>query len=280
MCRETGCFGSFIRLVLSLINLIFLLFGIALFLSSAFLKWGDLSMLNRAVGDLRQVKTVLDMSTIDFLSIALMILSGTIILISLFGLIGACCANRFFLVVYELVIIVLFLSHGVLLIACGLKSSDVEKEFRNSLNKTVQDLRRFSLDQNIMNNTNNTSLLQQEDLFKSKQQTMFFLSEMFECCGANGLRDFDDNEALLNKCCSVKVNRGCADTIVSEIKANGINIVIIPNSVILCFEFIIILIVPFLIGRITRSKLREFENGEEEDRMQMKPTTYNNSFRE
>jgi hypothetical protein len=176
------------------------------------------------------------------------------------GLIGACCANRFFLVIYELVLVLLFLAHGLLLIVGGIKSGEVEREFRSTLNTTVEKIR----------TSNRTA-----DDHQSMCNAFKLVSELFECCGASSPADFDHE--LAAKCCVQPMPvYGCSDRAVSVIKRNGINIIIIPNSVVLCFEFILILIVPFLIGRITKGRRRR--ELEEEDRMiNIKPTTYGGS---
>lgn len=115
MCKQTGCFGSFIRIILSLINIVFLLCGLAVFLIAAALKWADTTLISRFIKD-EGIRSIIDVSAFDTVSWALLVLGAFIVLLSLIGLIGACCANRFFLVIYEIILIMLFLSHGVLLI--------------------------------------------------------------------------------------------------------------------------------------------------------------------
>ena len=263
MCSNTGCFGSFIRVVLSLINIVFLIFGLGIFLVAALLKWTDTSLFSQMINN-DEIRSIIDVSAIETVSMALLILSGFIILLSLIGLVGACCANRFFLVIYEIVLVMLFLSHGVLLIIGGLKGSEVEREFRRALNETAEKIRLSS----------NTS----DPEFKTKCDAFKLVSQMFDCCGAHSPADF--SKSLTQMCChEAQPIYGCSDRLVAVVKRNGLNIIIIPNSVILCFEFILILIVPFLIGRITKGRRRELE--EEDDRIiNIKPTTYGSSYRE
>lgn len=254
MCENTGCCGSFIRVVLSLINIIFLIFGIAIFLLAALIKWGDISSISRLINN-EDIKSIIDMSVFNTVAVVLLIFGGFIILLSLIGLIGACCANRFFLVIYELVIIALFLAHGCILIVGGIKSSDVEKEFRKTLNQTAHSL---------------TSSNMTETEFKTKCQGFKIISQFFSCCGAESPSDF--NKTLQQECCYGQTQvYGCSQQLISTVKTHGINVIIIPNSVILCFEFLLILIVPFLIGRITKGRRQD---DDEEDRVNVKPTTY------
>jgi hypothetical protein len=261
MCKNTGCFGSFIRIVLSLINIIFLLFGLGIFAVAALLKWADTSVLSRMASN-AEIRSIIDVSAIENVSFVLLVLGAFIVLLSLVGLIGACCANRFFLVLYEIVLVLLFLSHGVLLIVGGIKSAEVEREFRRALNVTVERVRHANATEPELHALCNAFRL---------------VSELFECCGAASPADF--NKTLADRCCVQPMPiYGCSDRAVSVVKRNGINIIIIPNSVILCFEFILILIVPFLIGRITKGRRHELE---EEDRMiNIKPTTYGGNYRD
>lgn len=141
----------------------------------------------------------------------------------------------------------------------AVKSGDVENEFRRLLNNTVNDL-----------NSNSTS----PDKVTAECHTMRLLSDIFICCGYNSPDDFVLNKTYATECCKTGTYKGCADTIVTEIKSNGINIVVIPNFVILGFEFVIILLVPFLIGRIRRHDRRYMED---EAVINVKPTGYYNA---
>jgi hypothetical protein len=264
MCKNTGCFGSFIRIVLSLINIVFLLFGLSIFVCAALLKWADTSVLSRMVSN-EEIRSIIDVSAIEHVSFVLLVLGAFIVVLSLVGLIGACCANRFFLVLYEIVLVLLFLSHGVLLIIGGIKSTEVEREFRHALNTTVEKIK------------HSRAFNHSSEEFNSMCNAFRLVSELFTCCGAGSPADF--NKTLAAQCCIQPMPiYGCSDRAVSVVKRNGINIIIIPNSVILCFEFILILVVPFLIGRITKGRRNELE---EEDRMiNIKPTTYGGNYRD
>ena len=80
------------------------------------------------------------------------------------------------------------------------------------------------------------------------------LSSVFDCCGANGSQDFL-NKTLIGKCCHTDeqfAGIGCADKTVDAIKTNGINIVLIPNSILLGIELLFILTIPMLISKIKR----------------------------
>jgi hypothetical protein len=224
MCKNTGCFGSFIRIVLSLINIVFLLFNLGIFLFAVELKRADTSELSD-----EKIGSVFAM-IIEILSLVMFILGPFMVALSYLGLIGACCANRFFLVLYEIVLVVLFLSHGILLIIGGAKSPEVEREFRDSLVTIVEKIKhsRSPRDECVV---------------------FFLVSKLFTCCGAGSPADFNKTQSAT--CCIQPMPvYGCSERAVSMVKHN---IIIVPSSIILSLEFILILAVPFLIGRITSS---------------------------
>lgn len=256
---KTGCCGSFIRVILGIVNTLFLVLGLAIFIGAAVLRWSSDSILNKITKN-DDIRSIIDISALDNVSIALLVVGAFITVLSLIGLAGACCASKFFLFVYEIIIVLLFLFHAIVLIVAAFKSSDIETEFRKALNTTIADL-----------NSPKTS----KDDVTAKCKALKLISEIFECCGANGPQDFTLNTTYAIECCA---NRnylfGCSDKTISTFKSNGVNLIVIPNSVILGFEFLIILLVPFLIGRISRSRASE-----EERIINVKPTNFNSTYR-
>ena len=232
MCKNYGCCGSLIRLVLGIINVIFLLIGLAVFIIAGILRWSPDSILNK-LSDNQAVESIINLSALNYITIALLAIGGFIIFLSVIGLLGILCSSKFFLVIYEVVIVILFLAHGITLIVCAFKASDIEKEFRIALNNTIHDL-----------NDPQTS----EEQASAECAALKLISEIFQCCGASGPGDFK-NETYITECCVDAEKIGCADKTVNDIKDNGVNIIIIPNVVILAFELLIIIMVPFLIGK-------------------------------
>lgn len=111
---KVGCCGGMIRFLLIMINSIFFLIGLTVFIVAAILRWGSNSILSKLSGD-ADVQSILNLSAIDAVSIALLSLGGFVIFLSLLGLAGACCANKCFLFVYEAVIVALFVTHAIIL---------------------------------------------------------------------------------------------------------------------------------------------------------------------
>ena len=136
---KTGCCGSLIRVFLGIVNALFLLIGLAVFIIAAVLRWNSGSILNKITNS-EAIQSIISVAALNAATIVLLAIGAFIILLSLVGLLGVICANRFFLVIYEVVIILLFLAHGVTLIVAAVKSSDIEDEFRKSLNRTIDDI--------------------------------------------------------------------------------------------------------------------------------------------
>lgn len=256
MCRETGCFGSCIRIILGILNTIFLIVGLGVFISAAVLRWSSSSALKKLI-DNDSTKDVIDISTIEAVTVGLLVVGGIIAFISLIGLIGVVFANRFFLVIYEIIIVLLFLTHLIIVLVLAFKSSDLEKEYRKALNKTIENI-----------NAPDTS----EQVLSNDCAIMKLLSEIFECCGANGPTDFA-NKTLTSVCCIGEYQTGCGDKAVDSISNNVVPAVLVPNGVILGFEFIMILAIPFVIGRISREQARRRDE-ERNNVLSIKPTTY------
>ena len=80
---------------------------------------------------------------------------------------------------------------------------------------------------------------------------------MFKCCGYKGIFDFPVGAQQF--CCEkTDLNQpGCAEKVVDDIKGNALELLIIPNAVVLGAELIFIIAVPFLIGRLTKKKKEE-----------------------
>ena len=139
MSSGTGCFGSLIKIVLGIINTIFLLIGLAIFIIAAILRWGSDSLLNKITNN-EAIQSIISVSALNAATIVLLAIGGFIMVLSLAGLLGVICSSRFFLAIYEVIIIILFLAHGITLLVVAFKASDIEIEFRKALNKTIDEI--------------------------------------------------------------------------------------------------------------------------------------------
>jgi hypothetical protein len=229
---KLGCCATSFRMILIIMNTLFFIFGLLLLILGLVLKYT--TVLNKFM-NIDGISTLITSTTISGFLIFVIVIAVFCMVVSLFGLIGSCCTNRFFLICYEVVIVLLFLAQAIALMVLLFSSSKVEKEFKNGLNKTVEDI------------NNKTSS------YQSNCALMESLSSLFECCGANGPNDFKNVEDRY-KCCDVRKNStlGCGDKIVKSIKGNYVGFIVVPNSLILGIELFAIVTVPFLIGRIGR----------------------------
>ncbi len=91
------------------------------------------------------------------------------------------------------------------------------------------------------------------DEFLYKCNGLHVLSEVFHCCGYHGSSDFGHNMTVASTCCNPEYTDGCANITVSAIKKNVVFFIVVPNGTVLAIELALILMVPFLIGRISRS---------------------------
>jgi hypothetical protein len=231
---EYGVFAQCNRFLLAVVNVIFLILGLVVFITAIVLRWGG-SQFSKLI-NIAEINTLIEgAGSISAVTIFFLILGGFIIILSLFGILGVRYMNRFFLIVYEIIIIVLFLAQVISILVVVFSSSKIEEHYREGLNKTVE------------------SINKQDATWNDKCTLMKSISDIFHCCGANGRSDF--NETLQVKCCQTgKEEFGCADKSINDIKNNVVNLLVIPTSIILGIEFFAMLIVPFLVGRAANKR--------------------------
>jgi hypothetical protein len=241
---KIGFIAQFTRFILAIINVIFLLVGLVVFITAIVLRWGSTSF-NKLI-NIPDINKVIDSaSQISGVTIFLLILGGFIILLSVFGLLGIKYMNRFFLIIYEIVVVIIFLAQIIALLVLVFSSSTIETEYRKGLNKTIENI-----NSHPANATDDCALMKS-------------LSNLFDCCGANGPQDFKNVTLVTGQICCSKpslIQKGCADRSVDDIETNVINLVVIPSSVILGIEFFAMLMVPFLVGKAGAAKRDDYES--------------------
>lgn len=243
MCKSTGIFGSFMRLWLVMLNLLVFLMGALIFSLSAILRWNPDFIIDEITND-KALESILNFSGLETVSNSLLAIGALLMFMGFIGFVGAVCASKFFLIAYEVLMVLIFLIHGILLLAVTFQSSEIEAEFRKELNRTVDTL----------NNPNSTA-----SQFKNQCEVMKALSTIFECCGADGPHDFVD-QTIVDDCCLSKVYVGCGDKTVDTIKNDGISIILIPNVVFLVLELILILVIPCLVISIKKQRRTDSED--------------------
>ena len=257
MSASTGCCGNLIRSTLAIINGLFSTIGAVIVTVSAYARWNSRSLLSQ----LEQKESFTISVPFNVGTLVLLILGTLIILLSVCGLFGAINANKCLLVVYQVAIVVVFVCHGASLVSIALESQHVEMAFRHSLNRTVHDLKNCS-DAND---------------FEYKCTGLYVLSSLFDCCAYNGSSDFAFNRTLDSLCCNAKYTDGCANKTIVAVKENVIFFVVVPNGVVLAFELALIVLVPFLIGRISRANDQDYMSATADTSIyHYEPYLYNN----
>ena len=229
---KLGCCGNIVRVFLLIINILFFVFGLTVFIAAAVLKWGN-GALNK-FADIKYLDDLVKVGSIGSIAICLMVLGAIIVLLSFVGILGLKFMNRFFLIIYEIIVAVLFLAHLVALLVLIFGSAKIEDSYKNELSKTLDKV-------------NSVANIDVEcDFFKT-------LSTTFKCCGVNNYQDFKLNGTV---CCDVDKDKiipndnvGCRDKSIQMVKENAINLLIIPSGIILVVELFALSMVPCMIGK-------------------------------
>ena len=235
-----GFCGSSIRFLLIIINVLFFLMGLIVFIIAAVLKWT--TVFNTFV-NIKEIETLVKLGSIESVATVLLIVSVFAMIVSVVGMIGAKYANKFFLITYEIIVVLLFLTHGIAALVVAVGSSKLQSEFSDAMNKTIDNI-----------NSNETM----PDVFDKDCNLMRNLSSVFKCCGANGPWDFTNATFSFECCAPEDYQVGCTDKIIKDVVEYSIHMIVVPSVIILLVEIFAILMVPILICRA--SKRGSYEN--------------------
>jgi hypothetical protein len=229
------CFiKTLLTMLLGLINTLLFLIGAAIVIITCLLKWSKISEQIKIINDM---SSVLDLTTLNTVSIVLICIGSFILLISIIGFVGTCLSNRVLLGIYAVAVLLLFIANLIALILLLTMTSRIEQEYKTSLNSTVNKINQ--------NPTDAANII--------LCGFMRSISSFFTCCGAQGPQDFTSQTVRIACCSDSTVSQGCAQTSFDWLKKNSVYFLIIPTSVILFFELVTIFIVVFLIHNITKS---------------------------
>lgn len=245
MAKELGFCGSTIRFFLILMNLLLFVASAAVFGLGLALRFSKLAekIQELSLGG----NAILESATLGIALLGIIILSGFVMVVSIVGLIGSSCTNKFFLSIYQVIVVILFLAHGIGLVLGIFGSSNVEEKYREIVNDTFISLN----DPDIS-----------EENFKKMCSISKAFSELFNCCGnLNGAEDFVLKPDSPKKCCAVDPDsgtvmnekEGCSEAGVNFVSSKAVWYILIPSAVVLGIEFCLILGVPILIGNISKA---------------------------
>lgn len=164
-----------------------------------------------------------------------MILSAIIMFFSMIGIYGTNRLEKIFLVSYNIIVLVLFLVHFILLLVLLYGYPSFQDHYKEGLNETITNLNNYKE-------------------FEVNCGLMKGFSAVFECCGSKGPMDFV-NASVAIDCCEEDPGTGrtyqdgCGKKASKEF-STALNCLLIPSVFILLLELIVLTMVPFLIGRV------------------------------
>lgn len=227
MSKRVGFCGNLTRIILGLFSLLFLLIGIALVTLTSLIKWSNVfsSIINTS-----SLSTELKLVSLDSITIVLLCIGAFTIVLSLIGLIAVITLNKCLLVFFEIVCVLIFLAHAGAFIAYFIYEPKLKTELEKAFNQTI-----------AKNSTAN-------------QVFMLSISNSLKCCGSTGLSDFNNTSSQLY-CTNTVTNStvGCSSAVYDLIKKYSLYGIIIPTSILLFIELVIIVSTPILIFRVNRS---------------------------
>jgi len=198
MCGDGGCFRSFAKIVLIIVNIIFLLAGLLM------LAFG----ISLVVAPEKVIKFILS-SGVDFDSfqntsdgffqeiiracgIFMIILGSVVALIACFGFFGACCNSKFLLVTYAVILIIILLAEVALIIFAAVFPREFQNIAEKALKESLQDFR-----SDVKVDKNGT--IDKSGVTTDGAIWISFQTE-FECCGATNFTDYQSFDWKRTSC--------------------------------------------------------------------------------
>jgi hypothetical protein len=251
---KAGCCGTLFQIILVIINFIFFVIGVAIFAIAAVVKWsGLLKDVTKELED--NIKNGTEY--MEYLTIFFLVFGAVIIAISLTGMIGACCASRCFLIIYVLIISIIFVVHLGAFIAFLVFRSDFEKIVKDGITSFTDEILKENAEQFSNQVPAFESLSEsQKDEIRQTCKVYREVVTFFKCCDFNSTT-YKTYEKL---CCESDAKGTCPNEIYSFINSY---LIILPNSVIIAFEFILIAVVIYIIVKLGNHASRTRTSGME-----------------
>ena len=217
------CCSGFMKCLIIFFNVIFLLLGLVL------LAFGIVLNVSFSIitGLVSSLDGFLDLSAFETASVVFIIVGLFVIAMSIIGMCAACCGKKPLYIIYLVGITLIFLAHMISIIILGVNVKNFGDELDVKMDGFVTQL----------NARNSLDLPELEQ----KCATLKNISRELKCCGADGYQDFM-NRNMVSKCCDGAYELGCKGVISSTV-VNAINIFfILPNSIIIAFEFLCVIL--------------------------------------
>ncbi|CAF0937120.1 unnamed protein product [Brachionus calyciflorus] len=232
-------FITILRILLLIINFIFILLGLGLIITTCVLRWGN--VINFSILD--ELKGIQNLNLVlNGLPAALIVYGCLVIVIGLIGFVGVWFSNKCLLILHECVVIIIFLVHLAGIIVVLVSWPNIELQFKKELNKTLDDI----------NNNVDLFNLNFSDLLNLEKQCNLLLdvSTKFDCCGIMSPTDF--NFLIRLKCCKVPLpNQGCLNLMIQKTKDYSIFLIVLPMG----FIFLTVILSIILVIKLLYSSL-------------------------
>lgn len=135
-----GCGTTCMKIILVIINVVFLLAGLLMLVFGIVAKANAQAIKNLFSGVAKYDELGVNVSGIINSNSTFMIVIGVIVLvIAIFGFVGACCMVRWMLVVYAIILIVVFLAQIALVIFAAVRSDLLKKGAQEAMYTSLKE---------------------------------------------------------------------------------------------------------------------------------------------
>jgi hypothetical protein len=209
MCGEGGCFRSFAKVILIIVNIIFCLAGLLMLALGIALTVAPEKVIDFAettteikFDDYATASGGLFEEIIRASGIFMIILGSVVFIIAFFGFVGACCESKCILVTYAIILIIIVLAEVALIIFAAVYPDKFADTASDAL--TVALKKEFTRDFNYNGNFT-------DDVGKGSK-AWSVVQVGWKCCGANNNSDYERFNWVRSNCsgtCYQKVPLSC-----------------------------------------------------------------------
>jgi len=188
MCEEGGCFRKFAKVILIIVNIIFLLAGLlmlALGISLVAAPDKVIKFLESSGVSFESFQALSEGSFITVIKasgIFMIVLGGVVALVACLGFFGACCENKCLLITYAVILIIVLLAEIALIIFAAVYN----RVFQHDMEKTLtKSLVKFGVDVTVLSNGTIDS-----SQVRESGSSWIAIQTQFQCCGVSNYTDY------------------------------------------------------------------------------------------